>query len=136
MGQALVEVRSTYPLKPLSVDISGPKTTSLLACAEFTLAGLIPRAKLFGFFEKVYPLPKVCNLHLLVLGFQAKIALVASPNDSCDQEHGVSAGVHSSVEFYKSRVDRFMCNGSCYTTNGFPLTFGLFRADNETKLKE
>lgn len=104
--------------------------------ARSYLAGLIPRAKLFGFFEKVYPLPKVCNPHLLVLGSQAKIALATGPNDSCDQEHGVSAGVHYSVEFYKSRVDKIMCNGSSYTTKGFPSTFGLFRADNEAKRKE
>ncbi len=84
----------------------------------------------------MYPLPKVCNPRLLVLASQAKIALVTGHNDSCDQEHGVSAGVHSSVEFYKSRVDRFMCHGSSHTTKGFPSTFGLFRADNEAKLKE
>lgn len=59
------------------------------------------------------------------------MALVTGHNDSCDQEHGVSAGVHSSVEFYKSRVDRFMCHGSSHTTKGFPSTFDLFRGKTQ-----
>lgn len=77
----------------------------------------------------------MCKLHLLVLGSQAKIALVTGSNDSCDQEHGVSSGVHSSVEFYKSRVDRFMCNGSSYTTKGCHRLLAFF-GQTEAKLKE
>lgn len=69
-------------------------------------------------------------------GLPSQDSVSDGPQRQLRPRHGVSAGLLFSVDFYKSRVEIFMCNGSSYTTKGFPSTFGLFRADNEAKLKE
>lgn len=115
--------------------MSGPKSTNLHACAEFTL--LCPsHMRSFSGFQKSLYFAKGLQPPPASFGLSSQDSVSYRPQRRLrSRARSVGRGT-SFCRIYKRCVDSFMCNGSSYTIKGFPSTIGLFRADNEAKLKE